>query len=212
MEQNLEDLLEIFERDDYEEILNNRINHVTRVNNSLLLGNLIDMRGFVESEIDEGELDEGELDESEIDESEIDEGEIDEGEIDEGEIDINDIIIRALDNIVINQPVSIPENTNEPLSIDSMNTLNIFRVWHSYEGTCGVCLENFKWLDNLVELPCKHTYHSGCIMRWFETKCTCPTCRFKLNSGESNDGLINDILGLTRLTVNLLEYGARNLL
>ena len=95
---------------------------------------------------------------------------------------------------------------------ESENKLNRYRVWTYQEGTCGICLENFNWLDKLVELPCKHVYHSKCIMRWFENKCTCPTCRFKLNTGENNDGFINDIFRLTRLTLNVLEYSARNLL
>ena len=41
MEERLETLLEILERDDYEEILNNRINQITRMNNSIILRSFI---------------------------------------------------------------------------------------------------------------------------------------------------------------------------
>lgn len=194
MEDRIDNLLEILERDDYEEILNNRINQMTRMNNSIIL------RRF---------LTEGRIEDNEDNEDNDD----NEDSEDSNEIDISDIITRALDNVIeLNEPNNNLENTNEPLSIESMNKLNRYRVWTYQEGTCGICLENFNWLDKLVELPCKHVYHSKCIMRWFENKCTCPTCRFKLNTGENNDGFINDIFRLTRLTLNVLEYSARNLL
>ena len=204
MEERLETLLEILERDDYEEILNNRINQITRMNNSIILRSFIRQSRTESRESEDSE-------ESRDSEESIESRDSEESE-DNREIDISDIITRTLDNILDMNQQNIPENTNEPLSIESMNKLNRYRVWTYEEGTCGICLENFNRLDKVVELPCKHKFHSKCIMRWFENKCTCPICRFKLNTGENNDGYITDIFRLTRLTLNVIEYGARNLL
>ncbi|KAI8829208.1 hypothetical protein BJ741DRAFT_623808 [Chytriomyces cf. hyalinus JEL632] len=42
---------------------------------------------------------------------------------------------------------------------------------------CPVCLEDFKELEVLRELPCKHLFHRRCIDTWLSLSCFCPTCR-----------------------------------
>ncbi|KAJ3246872.1 hypothetical protein HDU78_005973 [Chytriomyces hyalinus] len=42
---------------------------------------------------------------------------------------------------------------------------------------CPVCLEDFKELEVLRELPCKHLFHRRCIDAWLSLSCFCPTCR-----------------------------------
>jgi hypothetical protein len=49
---------------------------------------------------------------------------------------------------------------------------------------CSICLKNFKFLDKIVYLQCKHFYHSQCLENWFCNVKTatywshykCPTC------------------------------------
>lgn len=43
--------------------------------------------------------------------------------------------------------------------------------------TCAVCLEDTKRNDK--KLKCKHTFHTKCIMKWFETSIECPQCRME---------------------------------
>jgi len=52
---------------------------------------------------------------------------------------------------------------------------------------CAVCKESFK-LDPedpdelvVVTLPCKHSFHEGCILPWLKSSGTCPVCRSALN-------------------------------
>lgn len=42
---------------------------------------------------------------------------------------------------------------------------------------CTICLEGTKRSDK--KLKCKHTFHSRCIMTWFETSIECPQCRME---------------------------------
>ena len=43
-------------------------------------------------------------------------------------------------------------------------------------GTCSVCLETLE-PGFMIELPCKHFFHTLCIKQWFEVAYTCPVCR-----------------------------------
>lgn len=48
------------------------------------------------------------------------------------------------------------------------------------EKKCSVCLDPFKPSQAAIKLPCGHTFHKGCAMRWLRKHCTCPLCRFEL--------------------------------
>ncbi len=43
---------------------------------------------------------------------------------------------------------------------------------------CCICLDEYEISDpSTCELPCGHRAHDMCMMRWMETKRTCPQCR-----------------------------------
>jgi len=42
---------------------------------------------------------------------------------------------------------------------------------------CAICLSQFGRSDDVVDLPCKHTFHRDCVLRWFREKTECPVCR-----------------------------------
>lgn len=50
---------------------------------------------------------------------------------------------------------------------------------------CSVCLDDFEAGTEAKEMPCKHRFHSKCIMPWLELHSSCPVCRFELPSDES---------------------------
>lgn len=68
---------------------------------------------------------------------------------------------------------------------------------------CSICLGDFHGGEYVSTLPCwkKHTFHTLCLERWFETKSSCPICRaeFQLK--------IRDFLSLTRNNINLSNSG-----
>ncbi|KAJ7993950.1 hypothetical protein DPEC_G00259990 [Dallia pectoralis] len=49
---------------------------------------------------------------------------------------------------------------------------------------CAVCLEDFKFKDELGVLPCQHSFHRKCLVKWLEVRCVCPMCN-KPNVGPS---------------------------
>ncbi|XP_011025108.1 PREDICTED: E3 ubiquitin-protein ligase RNF115-like isoform X2 [Populus euphratica] len=50
---------------------------------------------------------------------------------------------------------------------------------------CSVCLDDFEIVAEAREMPCKHKFHSGCILPWLELHSSCPVCRHQLPADES---------------------------
>lgn len=50
---------------------------------------------------------------------------------------------------------------------------------------CSVCLEDFDIGSEAKEMPCKHKFHSDCILPWLEMHSSCPVCRHQLPVDES---------------------------
>lgn len=49
---------------------------------------------------------------------------------------------------------------------------------------CAICLEEQKAGDYAVKLACGHLYHMSCLRVWLNKQCTCPTCRFELETDD----------------------------
>jgi hypothetical protein len=48
--------------------------------------------------------------------------------------------------------------------------------------TCGVCCDRL--VDGVVvtRLPCGHVYHLYCVIPWLSKTCTCPECRYEIET------------------------------
>jgi len=61
------------------------------------------------------------------------------------------------------------------------------------DESCTICLDEFEAGDRVRSLPCGHTFHSKCIMKWMtERSATCPLC--KADYYESDDEEDDDIV------------------
>ena len=50
-------------------------------------------------------------------------------------------------------------------------------VSQSLQTTCFICFTDFEYRDNVIQLPCRHFFHAGCIKPWLEDNFRCAICR-----------------------------------
>ena len=48
--------------------------------------------------------------------------------------------------------------------------------------TCSICFEEQHVGDLAIRLGCGHAFHKKCVYPWLEKHCTCPVCRYELES------------------------------
>ena len=90
----------------------------------------------------------------------------------------------ALDNAVERRGVSAPALRRMPCSEwggceKGGPSAPLSREDHA---RCAICLEDYAEGESLRHLPCLHSYHAGCIDRWFERSVECPLCQCDVNA------------------------------
>ncbi|KAK7262486.1 hypothetical protein RJT34_30060 [Clitoria ternatea] len=94
-----------------------------------------------------------------------------------------------------------PENPPaSKAAIESMPTVEIGEAQVGADAHCAVCKEAFELHAEARELPCKHIYHSDCIVPWLSVRNSCPVCRHELPSdldGRVSGQIDEEAIGLT---------------
>jgi E3 ubiquitin-protein ligase RNF115/126 len=70
-------------------------------------------------------------------------------------------------------------------AIDSMPVVKINRRHLDDDAQCAVCKDEFEVGAEAREMPCKHLYHTDCIIPWLVQHNSCPVCRHPLPSQRS---------------------------
>jgi len=69
---------------------------------------------------------------------------------------------------------------NTPINpIDNLQTLIITN--NIIDDVCSICLEEFKYDEELKKLKCAHIFHKECLEPWLDNNNKCPICRAIIN-------------------------------
>lgn len=68
-------------------------------------------------------------------------------------------------------------------AVDAMPTIKINSRHLVNNSHCPVCKDRFEVGGEAREMPCKHIYHSDCILPWLAQHNSCPVCRDGLPGG-----------------------------
>jgi len=76
-----------------------------------------------------------------------------------------------------------------PASLAAINSLQKIKIRQKHLGLdpyCPVCQDQFEIGSDARKMPCKHIYHSECILPWLVQRNTCPVCRKELPQDRNN--------------------------
>ncbi|KAL6627711.1 hypothetical protein ACP70R_031437 [Stipagrostis hirtigluma subsp. patula] len=71
-------------------------------------------------------------------------------------------------------------------AVEAMPTVEVTGGDGEDTASCPVCLEDYEAGERAREMPCKHKFHSKCIVPWLEMHSSCPVCRFQLPADDDN--------------------------
>ena len=80
------------------------------------------------------------------------------------------------------EPHTIPTSQNlvNNLQTVKLDETRLKSLKDKNESQCSICVSEMNIGDEVVFLPCFHTFHESCIKPWLEQNHFCPVCRYEL--------------------------------
>nr|XP_017240753.1 PREDICTED: E3 ubiquitin-protein ligase RDUF1-like [Daucus carota subsp. sativus] len=87
---------------------------------------------------------------------------------------------RVLEHFIRSDTMTVTQPPAAKAAGDALPAVKINLGHIISDAHCAVCTEAFEANALARELPCKHLYHSDCILPWLEIRNSCPVCRYEL--------------------------------
>ena len=89
-----------------------------------------------------------------------------------------DAVIDLVRNAEEEQGEEDDEGLRDRLSSAELASLSVRSATEHDSGSeCSVCLEGMRAGQEVVQLPCAHSFHRPCVVRWLARSRRCPYCR-----------------------------------
>jgi hypothetical protein len=73
------------------------------------------------------------------------------------------------------------------LDDEDKNKLLRVKLDNNLDNKCNVCMDDMNKDEEIIILPCKHTYHSNCIDEWLNNyNYKCPICKVEVGKPKYN--------------------------
>ncbi|KAM3141239.1 hypothetical protein pb186bvf_006624 [Paramecium bursaria] len=89
----------------------------------------------------------------------------------------NQIIMEEFERIEYEQQVEVEKQNCLPE--EHISKIQKMKMGKSSKD-CYICQSDFVKGVIIMKLPCKHIFHEGCIVPWFQKQHFCPNCRFDI--------------------------------
>lgn len=96
-----------------------------------------------------------------------------------------DVLLDQLAQFEINGVGRFEHPPASKAAVDSMPTVKIEDTHIVADSHCPVCQDAFELGSEAREMPCKHLYHSDCILPWLSMRNSCPVCRHELPTDDA---------------------------
>lgn len=101
---------------------------------------------------------------------------------------LNDFVVGSGFDLLLQHLAQIGPNgyagVNPPAKKEAIEAMA--SVINEEKMQCTICLEDVGIGSEAKEMPCKHKFHSGCIVSWLKIHSTCPVCRFRMPPEDSS--------------------------
>lgn len=107
------------------------------------------------------------------------------GNINLGDYFIGSNLEELIQQLAENDPNRYGTPPASKSAINGLPDVNITKELLALDNSqCAVCKDMFGLGEEAKQMPCKHIYHSDCILPWLELHNTCPVCRYELPTGD----------------------------
>ena len=101
---------------------------------------------------------------------------------DEADLQGVDSLLQSLLNAIQGRAAAEEEQKREnPTPQELIDALPYIRNCPSQKA-CPICQESTTAGEVMLQLPCEHAFHQGCIVPWLKQQCTCPICRAEITA------------------------------
>lgn len=114
------------------------------------------------------------------------------------------------------QPPQQAKSSQPPASNQAINSLPVVKVTaddllEETNKECVVCLVEQTLGSTACKLPCGHLFHKACVAEWLTKHCTCPVCRYELETSDpSFEGQRKQRMKSRKLRMRLDEIKAKS--